>query len=527
MYKVMLIDDDVPMLKVLQQMIDWEAHSLQIVGSTYSSAKALLMFEEVQPDIVITDIGLPQKNGIELADCFTRMKPEVRIIFLTCHEDFHYAQQAVKLKVDDYLIKDQLTEEQLEKSLAKSVHLLKSKIGLISHGETGYNSQLFRQNLLQRVIGGAPPETTLAYAAQIGISWTYPWFMLGTVSIHFSSFDKRYKQSEYPLILYAIYNIALELSETCEGITPFLEQKNIVILYNYRVNLAQNASLHFHDYLQRLCSECSHLLKIQPGIIAVTEKMELQAIGQIHRQIVQDKCEFYASADYTVLDTLQIASPRFQPAPQGFLDSYIPQMERAVIKKDLEAIRGTLQEIARTAKVMSIHPGDFARDLSFMLRGIELMFTSLMFDEDLFVYLVQTRTLEDTMELVERKLVQITGSKQQVTGASPQEPKLQLIQQYIDQHLGDNITSIDMARYLFLDPSYFSRYFKRMAGLTFTDYVHQHKMKVATKMLKISSQNLESLAVGLGYSDRTYFSKVFKKYVGTTPSEYKSKHSVR
>lgn len=133
-----------------------------------------------------------------------------------------------------------------------------------------------------------------------------------------------------------------------------------------------------------------------------------------------------------------------------------------MIKKDLEAIRGTLQEIARTAKAMSIHPGDFARDLSFMLRGIELMFTSLMFDEDLFVYLVQTRTLEDTMELVERKLVQITGSKQQVTGASPQEPKLQLIQQYIDQHLGDNITSIDMARYLFLDPSYFSRYFKRM-----------------------------------------------------------------
>jgi two-component system response regulator YesN len=345
--------------------------------------------------------------------------------------------------------------------------------------------------------------------------------MLGTVSIHFSSFDKRYKQSEYPLILYAIYNIALELSEAYEGITPFLEQKNIVILYNFRVNLAQNASLHFHDYLQRLCSECSHLLKIQPGIIAVTEKMELQAIGQIHRQIVQDKCEFYASADYTVLDTLQIASPHFQPAPQGFLDIYVPQIERAVIKNDLDAIRGTLQEIARTAKALSIHPGDFARDLSFMLRSIELMFTSLMFDEDLFFYLVQTRTL------VERKLVQITGSKQQGAGSPPQEPKLQLIQQFIDQHLGDNITSIDMARFLFLDPSYFSRYFKRMTGLTFTDYVHQHKMKVATKMLKMSSQNLESIAVGLGYSDRTYFSKVFKKYVGTTPSEYKSKHSIR
>jgi two-component system response regulator YesN len=66
-----------------------------------------------------------------------------------------------------------------------------------------------------------------------------------------------------------------------------------------------------------------------------------------------------------------------------------------------------------------------------------------------------------------------------------------------------------------------------MTGLTFTDYVHQYKMKMATKMLRMSGQNLESLAMGLGYSDRTYFSKVFKKYVGTTPSEYKAKYTAR
>ncbi|WP_098743788.1 response regulator [Paenibacillus sp. EZ-K15] len=527
MYRVMLIDDDVPMLKVLQQMIDWEANNLQIAGSTYSSAKALHMFEELRPDIVITDIGLPQKNGIELADHFIRVKPEVRIIFLTCHEDFHYAQQAVKLQADDYLIKDQLTAEQLEQSLGKSMHLLKTRAGLINREAASYNSQLFRQDLLQRVINGSPSDATLAYAAQIGISWTYPWFMLGLVSIQLSSFDKRFRQTEFPLILYAVYNIATELSESYEGITPFMEQGNIVILHNFRVNLAQNASLNLHNYLQRLCYQCVHFLKIQPNVIAVTDKMELSSIGSIYQEILHGKCEFYANTDYTISEISQIRSRWFQAAPQGFLDSYVSELERMLIKQDLDGIRAALQKIAGTAKELSIDPNDFARDLSSMLRGIELMFSSLKFDEDLFAYLALARTLEDMMELVERKLIQIIGTRQTGVGSSPNEPKLQVIQQYIDQHLDDNITSIDMARYLFLNPSYFSRYFKRMTGLTFTDYVHQYKMKMATKMLRMSGQNLESLAMGLGYSDRTYFSKVFKKYVGTTPSEYKAKYTAR
>ncbi|KOR89075.1 response regulator transcription factor [Paenibacillus solani] len=529
MYRVMLIDDDVPMLKVLQQMIDWEANNLQIAGSTYSSAKALHMFEEVQPDIVITDIGLPQKNGIELADHFIRMKPEVRIVFLTCHEDFHYAQQAVKLQADDYLIKDQLTAEQLEESLGKSMHLLKKRTGLIHRETANYNSQLYRQDLLQRVINGSPSEATLAYAAQIGISWTYPWFMMGLVSIQLSSFDKRFRQTEFPLILYAVYNIAAELSELYEGITPFMEQGNIVILYNYRLNLAQNASLHFHNFLQRLRYQCVHFLKIQPNVIAVTDKMELSSIGSIYQEILHGKYEFYESTNYTITEVSQIRSRWFQNAPQRFLDSYVSELERMLIKQDLDGLRTTLQKIARSAKELSIEPGDVARDLSSILRSIELMFSSLKFGEELFAYLALARSLEDMMELVESKLVQMMGARQTGTGmgSTTNEPKLQVIQQYIDQHLDDNITSIDMARYLYLNPSYFSRYFKRLTGLTFTDYVHQYKMKIATKKLRMSGQNLESLAMGLGYSDRTYFSKVFKKYVGSTPSEYKAKYTAR
>lgn len=525
MHKVMLIDDDVPMLKVLQQMIDWEALGLHIVGKTYSSAKALHMFQETSPDIVITDIGLPQKNGIELATVFAQMQPNIRVIFLTCHEDFHYAQQAVKLNADDYLIKDQLTAEQLEQSLKKSIRLLKAKTTRMDHEVSNYNSELFKQGLFQRVIDGVHPESTLEYAAQLGISWRYPWFMLGIVNINYSTYEQLYDHNDLQLILYAIYNISVELSSSYEGITPFIEQDNIIILYNYRLNLANNANLHFHKYLEDLRWRCAQFIKVQLSMVAITDKVMLQSIGSIYHQIVNRKNEFYESNELTVADINLFVQNVFLTSPQGFLDSYKPELERALLKNDMEAIDRIVANIGKAAQELRIEPSEFVRDVSFLLRSIEMMFANRISDEGFYFYLSSARTLKDTTGLMIRKLVHMMENRQKGTSPVIQEPKLQVIQQFIDHHLSENITSIDMARYLFLNPSYFSRYFKRLTGINFTDYVHQYKMKIAAKMLETSSQTLESLAMGLGYSDRTYFSKVFKKYIGTTPSEYKTKHS--
>ena len=80
MFKIMLIDDDVPMLKVLQQMMDWEQLSLSLIGSAYSSVKALQMFKELLPDIVITDIGMPQMDGLQLSAEFKKIKPRANLL---------------------------------------------------------------------------------------------------------------------------------------------------------------------------------------------------------------------------------------------------------------------------------------------------------------------------------------------------------------------------------------------------------------------------------------------------------------
>src|SRR5690554_3951754 len=124
MYKVMIVDDYVPILKYMRALIDWNKLELQVVESLHSSVKALERFSELLPDILITDIDMPQYNGMELVERCREVKPDLRVIFLTCHEEFEYAKGAIQLQADDYLIKDELTADKLEASLKKTAKWL-------------------------------------------------------------------------------------------------------------------------------------------------------------------------------------------------------------------------------------------------------------------------------------------------------------------------------------------------------------------------------------------------------------------
>ncbi|WP_028545496.1 response regulator [Paenibacillus taiwanensis] len=529
-YKVMLIDDDVPMLKLLQQMIDWEQLQLKVVAATYSSVKAVHLFQQTLPDIVITDIGLPQTNGIELAEKFRQMKPDVRVIFLTCHEDFNYARQALKLQADDYLIKDQLSAEQLQQSLSKSLCLLKIQSASVTVQPSSYNSQLFKQGLLQRVLDRTNVDEILNYAASIGVRWDGPFYMLSLVHVQYASYDKHYSQQSLSLICYAAYNIADELARSYEGITPFLQQQHLVIVYNYHDNLADNNVSQFNSFLQKLKERVKQYMKLELVSVTVSDKLQLKQLGTCHHSLFTHKYEFYVGESMLITDRQQAMGRTRLQLPAGELDSYKIELKQALATQNIEGIQRVIGEMLQHFQTRMIEPAAFMHELQACLRELTIG-ASVRLNEAIYHYMDQSRTLADVLALAERPLIAIAmstdkqGKQGRGTGANSYEPKLQQIQHYIEQHLADSITSIDIARYLYLNPSYFSRYFKRLTGSNFTDYVHQYKMNIASQMLKTSGHTLEQIALTLGYSDRTYFSKVFKKYMCVTPSEYKNEYS--
>lgn len=104
MYKVLIVDDEYLMRKALRIVVS-ESDSFEIVGEADSGSEALRLAELLQPDIIFMDIKIPTINGLEVSQIIKKKMPNTSIIVLTAHSDFQYAQSAIQIGVDEYLIK--------------------------------------------------------------------------------------------------------------------------------------------------------------------------------------------------------------------------------------------------------------------------------------------------------------------------------------------------------------------------------------------------------------------------------------
>jgi two-component system response regulator YesN len=126
MYKVLLADDEPLTLIGLQSMISWADYDMQICGTARNGDVALEIISKEKPDIVIIDIKMPCKTGLETASICRELYGDVPVfILLTSFEEIQYLHEAIRLSAVDYLVKMELTKETLVNALNKAIDRLK------------------------------------------------------------------------------------------------------------------------------------------------------------------------------------------------------------------------------------------------------------------------------------------------------------------------------------------------------------------------------------------------------------------
>lgn len=105
MYKLLIVDDEPLVRRGITSLVDFPALNIGEVYEAANGQEALTIFREHSPELVLADINMPRMNGLELAEVIRGMNPDTRIAIITGYDYFDYAIKALKIGVEDYILK--------------------------------------------------------------------------------------------------------------------------------------------------------------------------------------------------------------------------------------------------------------------------------------------------------------------------------------------------------------------------------------------------------------------------------------
>ena len=176
MYKLMIADDEPLIRRGIKQLIDLSSLQIGEIHEASTGEEALKVFEEFKPEIVLMDINMPKIDGLSVAKKIKSINPDTKIAIITGYNYFDYAQTAIKIGVEDYILKP-VTKSEIEALLVKVVAKLNEEkrqrelLALASEDESSSGDLHFEKLILEQL---SNPNLALGeLAKQLGFSTNY------------------------------------------------------------------------------------------------------------------------------------------------------------------------------------------------------------------------------------------------------------------------------------------------------------------------------------------------------------------
>ena len=529
-YSVLLVDDEEEVIQVIMKKINWEGLGFSVIGYANNGVKALEMMEELQPDVVMTDIKMPYMDGIELAKRVRAEFPVTKILFFTGFDEFEYAKEAIHLEAEEYILKP-------VNSVELTNVFTRLKIKLDQEISEKRNVEILQKyyldslpvqqsNFYTTLIVGRIRESELSkYLSDCQISFSEKFFCC--LIIHTSS--RQIPKDMNPLLLSAaVEKQAKEhLGEKWKG-KFFVYLGNTIVIAQLK---SENQVPELTDECNRFCvyarriigavvtigigRVCENILDLPQSYTSAREAVSYRAIyGSARainiREIVPQKMEKFSFADDTEL-------------------SYLFKMIQLGTEKDVEAAVSKYSNyICQTAKFLQQHY------IAIMELVSELYRFSVNNDVEVEELSADMRNLYSTLldlepEALKKWLMDISLSfREELIRARTSSTKsfVRKAQEYVRNNFSYEELSLDhICAALGVSNSYFSTIFKKETGNTFIGYLTDYRMDQAARLLTETGDKSYIIAKKVGYTDPNYFSYVFKRRFGVSPSKYRAEHT--
>ena len=494
MIKVLLADDDFLARAYLSQLIDWEMHGYTLVGAARDGEEALQMVEEYHPHIIITDISMPGLDGISVIRLLRSRGDQARIIALSCHDDFEYVKEAMRLGADEYVLKNLLTEQKLLELLEQ----MKGRIRVSQEDSPFRNAEQERDYYIKLLRSESEESVTkdgfhisVAFAVEI----THMPEQMDALDVEK---QEKFQTSFAQVCREACKKTQIRCIHIRQAMYAVLLDLNGIVSTYERQHLVQQCASTLLRYSERYLA-----LSIQIGTSKVYHFQQApaqcwrEALGSLNERFYTNQSIFYgwqcsecgreipAEARAFCENIARYMEQEDSHAIRAGWAEALASFERQHTEERL--VREWLKQTDRSAGVeMRQMPKQFSD-----LDGFELKY--LTFREEL---LPQEEQYSDTVSSAVR---------------------------YIQDNYQSKISLREVADLVHLNATYLSHLFHRETGVTFSEYLMSCRVNKAKELLINTNMKVKDISLRSGFANHRNFIKMFKNTTGMTPQEYRKK----
>lgn len=490
--KVLLIDDEPAIRKGLRNLIPWENYGFTICAEAGNAAEGLEKIKTLSPDLLMLDIRLPQKSGLDLAEEARADGYTGKIIILSGFSDFSYAKKAIEFGITAYLLKP-IDEEELLEALEKVHTQLEEESYLYA-----YSSQSVRkakQNFILDIITG---KLTFQPAIKL--------------------YDLDFSPDYYQLILLF----------PAEGDFREDVMKKIQDLSKLGGYIAENDG---HYCL---------LLKGKKALFQfrIAEKMDelIYAIGELFhdmdscpgqyrllKKLYEERFFFLKADNVLAVEMLSLELPE-KLAAFDIID-YVEQIYTSITAGQIPQITLLMHEMEEyfmiqrmaSGKTMRILITCYMQVVTPILEKYPKTAGQLPEDDCFANYVSACASLHEIISHMEHIFLLAANRIHSISN----DNIVQKVRNYLDMNYGKSTLRLEMISDIFgYNSSYLGKIFTRETGLNFNAYLDKLRVEKA-QLLLVTDKRIYQIAEECGFHDVEYFTKKFKKYTGMTPSSYR------
>lgn len=497
--RILIADDEKYTREGIAGSIDWEKYGIDCVMQAEDGQEALEIASWLQPEIVLTDIKMPRKNGIEFVEALKRICSNSHILFMSSYVEIEYLKSAIRLSAVEYIQKP-LNMEDLEDALEKTVRLVQRDQQYESNAEQAM--ELY--TLMLTCNPAAIRQSRMNPQPQIPEEIQDWYCVLCSLDAERGSESAEAPRNE---ILAAVGTEAFPLLG--------MKRSDLLVLM---LGTPLGQSINWSALLTRM-----ERIEALRCIAYTSEPAPLSALWQQFEQVREvldtaffqpDQFAFCASGGQAVMDSLDMEklrefevlmknrSPNLLEWMNGFRQHvcagcYPVEMVKSFYFAFLQATMEMYPDLSNSiaiAKGEPIEPEQLwqtisgAQNINVLHNILANAITLCTRDDEAES---RSRCIRDTIQFIR---------------ANYANPQLSLS---------------DIAEAVHLTPAYLNTSFKNETGSTIKRYLTNHRIEQAQKLLRDEHYRSKEIAACCGFYDNGYFTKVFKRWTGMTPLEYR------